>query len=110
MKTAGALTIIVGVLAGLVLLLLPAEITVLGTSASCGPPVVGLVAAAPADDSISAALVRDCKSRSVVRCFLGVVVFAIATGGGAIMLVVSGKTPRAQPQWWWDGYRWVRRP
>ncbi|MCW3818623.1 hypothetical protein ONA91_29710 [Micromonospora sp. DR5-3] len=110
MKTAGALTMIVGIIAGIVLFLLPAKVSVLGTSISCAPPVIQLVApdTGSVDDTFTAAVVQDCKSQSVVRSFLGLVVLAISIGGGAIMLVVGGDK-RSEPQWAWDGNRWVNR-
>ncbi|WP_435055927.1 hypothetical protein [Micromonospora aurantiaca (nom. illeg.)] len=110
MKVAGALTMIFGIIAGIVLCLLPASVSVLGTSVSCGPPIVRLVApnTAGAEDSLTAALMQDCRSQSAVRSFLGLAVFAVSVGGGAIMLVVAGNKA-SEPQLVWDGYRWASR-
>ncbi|MEU5781393.1 hypothetical protein [Micromonospora lupini] len=110
MKATGALMMVLGIIAGIVLLLLPANVSVFGTSVSCAPPVIQLVASdtGVSDDPITASVTQDCKSQSVVRCILGLAVFAVAVGGGAIMLVI-GNGSRPDPQWVWDGYRWTSR-
>ncbi|RHW25222.1 hypothetical protein D0Z08_19865 [Nocardioides immobilis] len=86
MKVAGALTLVVGFIVGLVLLLLPTSVSVFGTDADCGPPVIGMFGY---DDGTDLYLSQQCQEQSVVRVGIGGLVGVVALVGGLLMLLLG---------------------
>ena len=60
MRTAGILTIVLGA----ILWFLPTEISILGTSVTCGPPALGILPLRAVGDDITSALAQECRRRS----------------------------------------------
>jgi hypothetical protein len=75
-----------GLLLGAGLLFVPTHITVLGTSGSCGVPIVRAFAPNNATDEIERELIDQCKSQSVARVIAGALLGGIAVTAGALML------------------------
>jgi hypothetical protein len=84
-KVAGALTTVIGILLGAVLLLLPVQITVLGTTGSCGLPFAE--AFQPLDDNstIDATLTNECIQESKQRALLAIAAGVILVCGGLVL-------------------------
>jgi hypothetical protein len=107
-KVAGALTTVAGVLAAIVLALMPVSVDVLGTTTSCGAPIAR-VAAGPSSGEDPTTY---CNSASTVRVVIALTVGLVLIVGGVGMLVAAGRnerrTPLAPPGpgWWYDGRNW----
>jgi hypothetical protein len=98
MRVAGALTLVLGWAAAAVFALLPVTISVLGTSGSCGPPIVTtLWPTQSTGNATEDALVTECKHDSIERTVVAGVVWMITTIGGAGMIAWSRRL--APPPW-----------
>ncbi len=95
-KVSGALVLIFGLLLGAGLCLIPTHITVLGTSADCGPPILRAVTPNDATNAIDRSLTDQCISQSASRLFIAVVLGGITSVAGLVMLIVGQNAEKAQ--------------
>lgn len=117
MKITGLVAGLVGSIAAVLLWLIPASYSLLGSDVDCGIPIVtsftGLADGATLTDEFLAGIDQRCRRESVIRAFTGLVVGTLGVGGGAIMVLLgsrrqeTGMVPAAGLQW--DGRQWVTR-
>lgn len=109
MRVAGWLIFVAGLIIMAVLSLMPAEVSILGTTGSCGIPVTRIGSHSSSDDSLTASLQQECIDRSGERVLAGLVIGGIAVVAG--LLMVRASTARGGDvvagAWWWDGRQWV---
>ena len=86
MRTAGAVFITVAVLVVAGFWLIPADVTVFGTSVSCGTPFANTSTNKRADNEFDQAVINDCQDRSRQRVVIGLVLGLIAAIAGMLML------------------------
>lgn len=105
MRPLGWFLIVLGLVVGAGLWLVPTEVSVLGTTGSCGAPILRVVDdnqnGVPEEDAFN--LRQTCHDRSVTRLTLGVVlggilglsgiVFALAGGGTPLVIAVPAAAP-----------------
>ncbi|GAB3263405.1 hypothetical protein GCM10027425_27840 [Alteromonas gracilis] len=100
MKIAGALATLAGVVTFLLLALLPTSVTVLGFSATCGPPVFRIFdttsAASSSNPEAEQALTDQCVGQSQMRIFAGGIAGGVMALGGLFMFAVPER--RSQPR------------
>lgn len=97
-KVAGILTMVAGLLLGVLMALVPTSVSLLGTSASCGPPALRVLATeATGEDEfgIGQGLVNQCVQQSWVRLGIGIVLCGIAGVAGLAMVVGAPKPNRS---------------
>lgn len=101
MKIAGALTLVVSLIATVVLFALPTSVRVLGTDVDCGLPMRGIFGydeTADADplsldgDTNPSYEAQQCRRNSVIRVGIGVAVGLIGFTGGLLMLLLGSST------------------
>jgi hypothetical protein len=97
MRPLGALLIVVGLAFSAGAWLAPTEVRVLGTSASCGMPIVRLYQDESASSAMEVALLKQCVSQSSDRFVLGLVVGGILGTAGLMIMVYSGRGKRPNP-------------
>src|SRR5512133_705957 len=84
MRVAGAWTVIAGLVAAAIFALLPVDVSVLGTTRSCGPPVRTAFTGA---HQMTQSVQRECADQSRQRLLVAVVAGGIAVAGGTVMLL-----------------------
>lgn len=89
---------------GLLLMVTPAHITVLGTQVSCGTPIVGLTSSS--DDPSEQAFAHMCQQNSFFRLVAGGVIVLTGGGGGLSMLIVAGRRSRRESERQQQLVRW----
>jgi hypothetical protein len=91
MRVAGALLTVFCLLLGFTLWLWPADVSVLGTTAACGLPIREVIGSQEiVSDQLTADLMNECRAESIPRVLLGLVVWLVGGGAGAIMLTTQG--------------------
>ncbi|WP_157546012.1 hypothetical protein [Hamadaea tsunoensis] len=104
------MTFVLGLMIAAVFALLPAEVSVLGTSGSCGLPIsTAFKAVDSSQDEFTQGIAKECKDRSVQRLILGGVI-AVIVGFTGLGLLAAGEARalrRPQPVYWWDGRVWL---
>jgi len=127
MRATGGVLVTVGIVAMLVLFLLPVRLQVLGVEFDCGAPIQWVIG----DDQHPGLqeAVLHCESESNTRVGLGAII-AVVLGSAGIIMISFGASPRSRrsvapvtsptsppPGWyvdptapgatrWWDGTRW----
>lgn len=121
MKVAGALALVVGFIAALLLLVLPTSVRVLGTDTSCDIPVKGMFGYEAGSDPY---LADQCQKQSVIRVSIGAVVGVTAMFAGGLMLALgpsAADKERDEFERWqrwqneqerqqWERQQWERQP
>lgn len=105
MRVAGSLTGIAAVLAMITLWMWPTSISVLGTTISCGPPIITGIASPTATDQLTEALLEECRSQSLGHVLTGVAIGTVGAVGGAGMLIGGILSARRAEQLAWTVYQ-----
>lgn len=106
MKVAGLISAILGLLAAVLLLLIPSSVSLLGTDVSCGLPVITVLGhgVTAGDGEFVDSINQACFSQSFIRIIIAAVVGAFGLFGGALMVFLGDRKPG--PGMWWDGRGW----
>jgi hypothetical protein len=91
---AGVLLVVLAIFLGLALLLIPTSVTVLGTTGSCGPPVLRILLGGDSSDPFEAELLSQCVGQSWMRAVAAVVLGSVLLTAGAALLLFSGTASR----------------
>lgn len=87
MKNAGGLCICLGLFLGFLGAMIPIQVVVAGTAASCGPPLVRVLSEEQTSDPEDQAVIDVCEDRSAERLPYagGAVVLGLLVGGGLLL-------------------------
>lgn len=98
MRIAGALLLAIGLMLATGVALYPAHASVLGTSVSCGLPVVAAFNHAQDSAGADGAIAQECRAESFPRLLIAVVLYVISVVGGVLMIALGGSRP-SPPAW-----------
>lgn len=87
MKNAGGLCICLGLFLGFLGAMIPIQVVVAGTAASCGPPLVRVLSEEQTSDPEDQAAIDVCEDRSAERLPYagGAVLVGVLVGGGLLL-------------------------
>ncbi|MGI8939266.1 MAG: hypothetical protein ACR2JF_13845 [Iamia sp.] len=92
MKVAGTIVLCLGLIAGFLLAMVPVSVVIFGSSGSCGPPLLRVIAQQETSDPNDQALIDLCEDRSADRLpYAGAAVVAGVLIGGGLLVAGRGR-------------------